>query len=82
MTEAFIRELKRVMDQEVAKVKLDELRPDDWTIERAMEEYNLTKQPARRILNKLTEQGYFTRVKIPNPNGGGARHAYRPTKKE
>lgn len=80
-TGEFFQELNALVAQEAKKVQLEELQETDWTIQRVMDQYSLSINQARRLLNNLAEQGHCFKVKTPNPNGGGARIAYRPIQK-
>jgi hypothetical protein len=84
MTEAqaFLKDLRHIMAEEAARYQLDTLLPNDWTVQRAMEEFKITENQARKILDSMFRRGYFLKVKVANPNGGGARTAYRPVEKK
>lgn len=79
---SFFTDLNALIAQEAKKCKLEQVQETDWTVERMREEHGLTITQARRLLNNLASQGHFKKVKIPNPNGGGHRIAYRPIEKK
>jgi hypothetical protein len=66
----FITELKSILAAEVKCSKLDTLQEGDYTVYSFMEEHDITKNTARRILDKIFREGRFIKVKVPNPNGG------------
>lgn len=77
----FIRELNSIISQEAAKYRTDTLLPTDWTIEKVMKEQNLMENQARKVMDKLTKDGLFRKVKIYN-GSGSPRIAYRPVEKK
>lgn len=79
---AFIQELNSLVAKEAGRYKLEPARETDWTIARAMEEHGLSEAQARKLLERLTRQGRFEKVKVANPNGGPTRMAYRPVEKK
>ena len=80
--QAFMKDLRNIMAKEAARYKLEPLLPTDWTVQRAMDEFELTENQARKVLYAMFKRGYFTKVNVANPNGGGARTAYRPVEKK
>lgn len=80
--QAFFKELNALVASEAKKYKLEELRATDWTLERMFKEHGLAKNPSRKVLDDLTGAGYFIKIRVANPNGGGFRIAYRPVEKK
>ena len=78
----FMSDLNALIAKEASRYRLEELRDTDWTIQRMMSEQRLSEPQARKVLDKLAADGHFTKVKVPNPNGGGCRVAYRPLEKK
>lgn len=78
----FFKELNAIIAQEAKRVRLDELRDTDWTVLRMMKEHRLKEGQARKVLDKLVADGRLEKINVANPNGGGARLAYRPIEKK
>ena len=78
----FIKDLNALVAREARRYRLEALQETDWTIQRVMQEHGLTEEQARKLLDELTSQGHFEKIRIANPNGGGTRIAYRPVEKK
>lgn len=70
-------EIDELIAEEAAKVREDDLLPTDWTYKRVAEEHKISDIQARRLLQQLAKDGKLYLVKVKNPNGGAALHAYR-----
>ncbi len=76
---AFIAELKKLIDDEC---KSEEVRPDDYTVSRLVEEKNIARERAMRILKGLADKGY---CQILHGNTPGSRKRimiFRPVEPE
>lgn len=77
MEAGFQETLQKIIESEVARVKREELRETDLTMDRVILKYRLSYHQARNLLKTLVERGLVQKIRVQSDDSS-SRVAWRP----